>query len=451
MNYDKLLSMLQTSLVSLDGNLPDDIGTEVDTLEPTARKWTECDALPCTTDEGIYDLVIKNARLVTMDPDNRILERASVAIKHGMIMYITTDTTSIPAEHVIDADEHMVTPGLIDCHTHLVYAGNRSSEFAQRLKGVSYTEIANQGGGILSTVKATRHASLEDLLHSAKLRVMLMLMHGTTTVEIKSGYGLDLNTEIKILTVARMLDKNLPITVVPTYLGAHATPPEYKNDSDGYLEYIISTVLPVVAKKKLAVFVDAFCESVAFNAAQVERLFQAAVQLGLKLKLHAEQLTDQKGAVLAADYNACSVDHLEYLAPEDCKRLANDKTVAVLLPGAFYFLKENKSPPVSALRSNGIPIAIATDSNPGTSPFLTLPLMMNMACVLFGLSIEEAWLGVTINAARALDLGDEMGSIDIGKKADLIVWSTKSMEEVVYNPSINYCKTVIKAGKVIGV
>ena len=280
-------------------------------------------------------------------------------------------------------------------------------------------------------------------------RATVMLAHGTSTVEIKSGYGLDLNTEIKILTVARMLDKNQAITVVPTFLGAHATPPEYINNPDGYMDYVISTMLPVIATKKLAVFVDAFCESIAFNPTQVERLFQAAEQYGLKLKLHAEQLTDQKGALLAAHYNACSVDHLEHLAPEDCKKLANGKTVAVLLPGAWYFLKEHKQPPIAALRSNRIPIAIATDANPGTSPFLTLPLMMNMACLLFGLSIEEAWQGVTINAAKALDLGDEIGSIEIGKKADLVIWSADSMDDVVYNPSINFCKTIVKAGQII--
>ncbi len=448
MNYEQLLSMLKKSPLP-DAEPAEGASDAVDTLEPSTRAWEDEMDLPLSRVEATYDLLIKNARLVTMDPNNRILERASVAIKNGIIMHITTDSARISAEHVMDADENIVTPGLIDCHTHLVYAGNRTAEFSQRLKGASYADIAGLGGGILATVKATRHASLEELLHLAKQRAMVMLTHGTTTVEIKSGYGLDLNTEIKILTVVRMLDKNSPITVVPTFLGAHAVPPEYKQDTDSYLDYVISTVLPVIAKKKLAVFVDAFCESIAFSTVQVERLFHAALRLGFKLKLHAEQLTDQKGAVMAAHYKACSVDHLEFLEPDDCKRLANDKTVAVLLPGAYYFLKESMCPPIAALRCNQIPIAIATDANPGTSPFLTLPLMMNMACILFGLSIEEAWLGVTINAARALDLGDEIGSIEIGKKADLIIWSTDNRDDVVYNPSVNYCKTIIKAGKVV--
>lgn len=445
MHYDDLFHMLNDATAAELST--DDLDVETLEREPAQRKNER--HVTRANDEVIYDLLIKNARVITMDPDNRIIERASVAIKDGLILLITTDNVPVTAEQVIDADEKIITPGLIDCHTHLVYAGNRSTEFSQRLNGVSYAEIARQGGGILSTVQATRRASLEELVYQAKQRAKVMLAHGTTTVEIKSGYGLDLTTEIKILTVARMLDKNMPITVVPTFLGAHAIPLEYKQDPDGYMDYVIDTMLPVIAKKNLAVFVDAFCESIAFNTAQVERLFQAAEQHGLKLKLHAEQLTDQKGALLAARYNACSVDHLEHLAPEDCQHLANGTTVAVLLPGAFYFLKETKCPPIAALRHNHIPIAIATDANPGTSPFLTLPLMMNMACILFGLSIEEAWQGVTINAAKALNLGDELGSIEIGKQADLVVWSTNSVDDVVYNPSVNFCKTIIKSGRIV--
>lgn len=442
MDYDHMLAMLADMDASSSGS---DVGI----IDLDSHSQEETKEFSTRHDDDIHDLLIKNARIMTMDNQHGTLDKASVAIKNGMISCITTDTTQIKAQHVIDADEKLLTPGLIDCHTHLVYAGNRAAEFAQRLQGISYAEIAKKGGGILSTVRATRRASLDELAHLAMLRAQVMLSHGTTTVEIKSGYGLDLNTEIKILTVARMLEKQLPLTVVPTFLGAHAIPLEYEHDIDGYLDYVISTVLPVVATKKLAVFVDAFCESIAFSTTQVERLFQASLKLGLKLKLHAEQLTDQKGAVLAARYKACSVDHLEYLAPEDCSMLFNKKTVAVLLPGAYYFLKETQLPPVSDLRSNHIPIAIATDANPGTSPFLTLPLMMNMACILFGLSIQEAWEGVTINAAKALDLGQELGSIEVGKKADLIIWSTDNMDDVVYNPSINFCKTIIKSGKVI--
>lgn len=395
----------------------------------------------------LYDLVIKNARVVTMDATSRILDGASVAVMGDKIINIMAKDEPFIAHQVIDANHQLLTPGLIDCHTHLVYAGNRATDFSKRLKGMSYADISRQGGGILSTVNATRNASLEELTELAYSRAQVMFAHGTTTVEIKSGYGLDLDTEIKLLQAARALESRLPMTVVPTYLGAHATPPEYKNDTDGYLDYIISTVLPVIATQKLAVFVDAFCETIAFSTVQVERLFNAAGEYGLKLKLHAEQLTDQKGAVLAARFNACSVDHLECLAADDCEQLANQKTVAVVLPGAFYFLRETNLPPIAALRQYGIPIAIATDANPGTSPFLTLPLMMNMACVLFGLTIEEVWRGVTIHAAKALDLGHEIGSIEIGKLADLIVWSTDSMDEVVYNPTMNFCSKVFKAGK----
>ena len=394
-----------------------------------------------------YDLVIKNARVATMDCDHRVLEGASVAIQGDRIALVTTDSSALAAQTVIDAEGLLLTPGLIDCHTHLVYAGNRSHEFAQRMAGASYAEIARQGGGILSTVKATRLASMEALTQAAVQRASVMLAHGTTTVEVKSGYGLDLNTEIKLLTVARGLENELPISVVPTFLGAHATPHEYKNDTDGYLSHIILTMLPEIAALKLAVFVDAFCETIAFSPAQDERLFRAARLHGFKLKLHAEQLSDQKGAVLAAGFHACSVDHLEYLVPGDCKALSNGQTVAVLLPGAFYFLKETQHPPIAALREHQVPMAIATDANPGTSPFLTLPLMMNMACILFGFSVEEAWRGVTIHAAKALDLDTEIGSIEVGKKADLVIWSTNSMDDVVYNISINYCKTKIKSGR----
>ncbi len=396
-----------------------------------------------------YDLVIKNGLIVTMDKLGRTLERANLAIKDGLISHISQDAQPLKASKTIDAVGQMITPGLIDCHTHLVYAGNRADEFAMRLNGASYADIARLGGGIISTVKATREADIDELTKTALRRAKVMLTHGTTTVEIKSGYGLDLDTEIKMLTVAQSLEKKLPISVVTTFLGAHATPPEYKNDTDGYVDYIISTMLPIIARDKLATFVDAFCESIAFSTSQVERLFKAAINHGFKLKLHAEQLTDQKGAVLAANYKASSVDHLEFLSPEDCPLLAMNNTVAVLLPGAFYFLKESKRPPITALREHDIPIAIATDANPGTSPFLTLPLMMNMACILFGLTIEESWRGVTINAARALDMADQLGSIEIGKRADLVIWSCEDMNDIVYNPSINFCETIIKSGIVV--
>ncbi|MDF1757681.1 MAG: imidazolonepropionase [Legionellaceae bacterium] len=395
------------------------------------------------------DLVIQNATIATFAGENKVLRNASIAIKDGRISEISDSQSQLLATNVIDAKEKLVTPGLIDCHTHIVHAGNRSDEFEMRLNGATYAQIAEHGGGILSTVNATRKASIMELTTLAKQRAKTMLQHGCTTIEIKSGYGLDLETEIKMLTVARSLENLLPISVVTTYLGAHTTPPEYKNQKDEYIDYIISSVLPVIAKKELATFVDGFCETIAFNFEQIERLFQAATKLGFAIKLHTEQLTNQQGASLAAKYNASSVDHLEYLANEDCINLANDKTVAVLLPGAFYFLKEKQRPPVSELRANKIPIAIATDANPGSSPFYSLPLMMNMACISFELSIDEAWLAVTKNAAKALNLEDEIGSLERDKKADLVLWSTDNLNDIVYNPTINYCEKIIKSGVVV--
>lgn len=397
----------------------------------------------------IYDLLIINATVATCDEDLTIMHKAHLAIKDGLIALITENNIACQATQTIDAKGQLLTPGLIDCHTHLVYAGNRADEFSMRLKGVTYAEIASKGGGILSTVKATREALIDELTQLATQRAKIMLNHGTTTVEIKSGYGLDLDTEVKILTVAKSLKEILPINVVTTFLGAHTTPLEFKNDSDGYIDYIIHKVLPVIAEKKLATFIDAFCETIAFSHSQVERLFKAASQYGFLYKLHAEQLTDQKSALLAASFNAHSVDHLECLEPSDCSKLSNNKTVAVLLPGAYYFLKETKLPPVASLLEHKIPIAIATDANPGSSPFLTLPLMMNMACVLFGLSIDKAWLAVTLNAAKALNLNNEIGSIALGKQADLILWSTNNINDIVYNPTINYCQQVIKGGVII--
>ena len=440
MHYDDLLGILKdTSARQHDDN------TDVDTLESPPKKAYFVPA----QDDMTYDLLIKNARLVTMDPEHRVIERANIAIKNGMILLITTDNTPLKAQQVINADENIITPGLIDCHTHLIHAGNRSADFSRRLNGTLSEEQSSESAGFLSTVKATQQASLEELTYLAIQRATVMLAHGTTTVEVKSGYGLDLNTEIKILTAARMMEKKLNITVIPTFLCAQTIPAIYQNNAEDYLDDLISRILPVIAQKKLAVFVDAFCESNAFTPAQVERLFQGAIQHGFKLKLHAEQVADHKGALLAACYDACSADHLEYLVPEDCNHFANGKTVAVLLPGAFYCLKEGTRPPITTLRNQHIPMAIATDSNPVSSPFMTLPLMMNMACILFGLTIEEAWRAVTINAAKALSIGDEIGSIEIGKKADLIIWSTNSVDDVVFNPTINYCKTIVKSGVVI--
>ncbi|MCH9757142.1 MAG: imidazolonepropionase [Gammaproteobacteria bacterium] len=396
----------------------------------------------------LYDLVIKNAHLAVMDEAYTVYPCAHVCIIDDEIAEIVTDGRVLEAKYVLDARGRLVTPGLIDCHTHLVYAGSRASEFAKRLEGVSYEDISKQGGGIRSTVAATRDCSEDELTQLTQARAEMMLKQGTTTIEIKSGYGLNLETEVKQLNVVSSLKNSLPMTVISTFLALHAMPAEYQ-DKEAYVDDVIQNILPVVASKYLAVFVDAFCESIGFTSAQVERLFHAATELGLKLKLHAEQLSNQQGAVLAARYHAYSVDHLEYLAESDCEKLQNQRTVAVLLPGAFYFLKEKKCPPVKALRENNIPIAIATDANPGTSPFLTLPLMMNMACIFFGLSIKEAWRGVTLNAAKALDCEAERGSLEIGKKADLVIWSCDSLEEVVYSPSAINCDVVIQSGSIV--
>jgi imidazolonepropionase len=410
--------------------------------------------LAIKTLEGLkmkYDLVIENARVATIDKDNTILENCSIAIKDSKICDIFSEKEELESRNTIDAKGKLLTPGLIDCHTHLIYAGSRSDEFEMRLLGASYADVAKKGGGILSTVKATRDATVLELLESAKAKAKIMLENGITTLEIKSGYGLDLETELKMLKVAKILNKEIPTSIISTFLGAHAIPLEYKDDSDSYIDYIIAEMLPLIAEKQLAIFVDAFCENIAFSTEQVERLFIAAKKLGFKIKLHAEQLSDQKGAVMAAKLGASSVDHLEYLAENDCEKLANDKTVAVLLPGAFYFLKEKQLPPIAALKDNNVPIAISTDSNPGSSPFLSLPLMMNMACVFFRLTIAEVFRGVTINAAKALDIDKEVGSIEVGKKADLVLWSTDNLNDIIYNPNINYCDKIIKNGSVLNI
>lgn len=395
------------------------------------------------------DLVIKNATLATFASQHHVIKDASIAIKNGIITEIAEHANKIMAAKVIDAKGHLITPGLIDCHTHIIFAGNRADEFEMRLNGATYAKIAEHGGGILSTVKATRQASLVELTKLGQKRAASMHKLGTTTIEIKSGYGLDLDNEVKMLKAAQTIGSNLPVDIVTTFLGAHATPPEFAHNKDAYIDYLITSVLPVIHQQKLAKFVDGFCENIAFSPKQIAKLFTKAQELGFAIKLHSEQLSNQQGAVLASQYNAVSVDHLEYLAPEDAKKLKSSDTVAVLLPGAFYFLREQQVPPVSALRKAQVPIAIATDANPGSSPFYSLPLMMNMACIQFGMTVNEAWYGVTLNAAKALALGNELGSIAKGKRADLVIWATNSLNDIVYNPNINFCEQIIKNGKVL--
>lgn len=393
-----------------------------------------------------FDLLITNATIYCMDIHNTVIPKGAVGIIEDKIVWVGQAVNQPQAaKKILDIDENLLTPGLIDCHTHVVYAGQRSKEFAMRLQGKSYQEIAMAGGGILSTVEAVKKASEHELFMAAKKRIDQMMAFGVTTLECKSGYGLDFENELKLLKVINTLAKKLSLRIYPTYLALHALPEDYKNQQDAYVDKVIE-FLPLFLKEIEIKSVDAYCESFAFSNEQVKKLFQAAKKLGLDTRLHAEQFSNQQGAKLAASLASLSVDHLEYLNSCDCQDLMN--TVAVLLPGAFYFLKEKKLPPIQALRHHCIPMAIATDCNPGTSPFLSLPLMMNMACVLFGLTIEEAWVGVTRAAAQALGMFDEIGSIESQKKADLVIWSTNSLEEIIYQPNYNFCHTVIYNGEI---
>lgn len=392
-----------------------------------------------------FDSLIINANAL-LDLDSLIpIPNTLIGTKDGNITLIEQDSNYQKYKYteLIDVQGALLTPGLIDCHTHLVFAGNRAHEFKQRLDGVSYADISASGGGIKSTVAATTASSHTELLKIAYARAKFMQGCGTTTIEVKSGYGLSVDNEIKILEVAQELRKYFDI--IPTFLGAHATPIEYIGRSDEYIDLIIQQMLPKIKELNLSAVVDGFCENIGFSPEQIKRLFESATAMGFKVKLHAEQLSDQKGAVLASKYNALSVDHLEYLDPQDVGHLAKSGTVAVLLPGAFYFLKETKLPPIKALRDAKVPIAIATDFNPGTSPFLSLPLMMNMGCIFFGLTIAEVWRGVTVNAARALAIN--CGEIKLGKQADFAIWNCDSPENIVYSPTENLCAGIIKCGK----
>ncbi|WCD80042.1 imidazolonepropionase [Pseudomonas sp. TUM22785] len=349
----------------------------------------------------------------------------------------------------IDLGGAWVTPGLIDCHTHLVFGGDRSAEFEQRLEGVSYAEIAAKGGGIASTVRATREASEDELLASAVTRARQLLRDGVTTLEVKSGYGLDLASERKMLRVARRLAEALPLTVTTTCLAAHALPPEYAGRADDYIERVCTEILPQLAGEGLVDAVDAFCEHLAFSPAQVERVFQAARGLGLPVKLHAEQLSSLHGSSLAARYGALSADHLEYMTEEDAIAMAAAGTVAVLLPGAFYLLRETQLPPIEALRRHGVAMAVASDLNPGTSPALSLRLMLNMACTSFRLTPEEALAGVTLNAARALGLAERCGSLEAGKLADFVAWDIERPAQLAYWLGGDLPKRVVRHGQEI--
>jgi imidazolonepropionase len=341
-----------------------------------------------------------------------------------------------------------ITPGLIDCHTHLIFGGNRVQEWEQRLSGVSYEEIARQGGGILSTVRATREMSETELTTAASLRLRALIQEGVTCVEMKSGYGLTPIDELKMLRVATRLAPDFPVDVSPTLLAAHAVPPEFKNRADAYVDLIVNETIPRVVAEKLAEAVDVFCESIAFSVSQCERIWSAAGEHKLAVKGHVEQLSNQHGAKALAKYQPWSADHLEFLDEEGVNALAKAKAVAALLPGAYYFLREKQMPPVSMLRSAGVPMAVATDLNPGTSPFASPRLAMNMACVLFGLSPEEALAGMTRNAAQALGRSKRMGTLTVGKEANFVVWNIDHPAEIVCSLGINSLAARVFQGKV---
>lgn len=377
-----------------------------------------------------------------------IIEDAAIVTSGTLIEWIGPRTQLPSGEYpaVNDLQGAWVTPGLIDCHTHTVFGGNRSGEFEQRLQGVSYAEIAAQGGGIASTVRATREATEDELFASAAKRLKSLMRDGVTTVEMKSGYGLDLPNERKLLRVIRRLAEELPISVRSTCLAAHALPPEYKDRADDYIDLVCEQMLPALAAEGLVDAVDAFCEYLAFSPEQVERVFVAAQQLGLPVKLHAEQLSSLHGSSLAARYKALSADHLEFMDEDDAIAMAAADTVAVLLPGAFYFLRETQLPPMDALRKHKVKIAIASDLNPGTSPALSLRLMLNMACTCFRMTPEEALAGATLHAAQALGMADTHGSLEVGKVADFVAWDIERPADLAYWLGGDLDKRVVRHG-----
>ncbi|MER8967340.1 imidazolonepropionase [Mesorhizobium sp. M0633] len=386
----------------------------------------------------------RNARLATMaesSPGSGVVEHGAVAVRNGRIVYAGAQG-DMPAAlskgaEATDCEGRWITPGLIDCHTHLVHAGNRANEFEMRLAGASYEEVAKAGGGIVSSVKALRAASEDELVGQSLPRLDALIAEGVTTVEIKSGYGLDLQNEKKSLRAARRLGGERPVTVRTTFLGAHALPPEAKGDKDAFIDLVANEILPAVAAEGLADAVDGFCEGIAFWPEQIARVFDAAKAACLPVKLHADQLSNLHGAELAARYGALSADHLEYTDEAGAAAMAKAGTLATILPGAYYFIRETKKPPIALFRQHGVRMAVATDNNPGTSPLTSLLLTMNMAATLFGLTVDECLAGVTREAARALGLLGQTGTLEAGKSADLAIWNVERPAELVYRMGFN--------------
>jgi imidazolonepropionase len=399
----------------------------------------------------MIDAIWTNAKLVTLAAGSTglgIIENGAVACKNGLIVYAGPEAAmpKMGARQIHNCEGRLITPGLVDCHTHLVYGGNRSREFEMRLAGASYEDIAKSGGGIVSSVRATRAASDDELIQMSLHRLDHLMAEGVTTIEIKSGYGLDLDSEMKTLRVAQALEQLRDIRVFKTFLGAHALPPEAKGDKDLHITRVCDDMLPALVAAGLVDAVDVFCEGIAFSPAQTERVFNKAKSLGLPVKLHADQLSNLQGAALAARYHALSADHLEYMDEQGAQALAQAGTVAVLLPGAFYFLREKQHPPVEALRKYGAHIAIATDSNPGTSPLTSILLTMNLAATLFRLTVDECIAGVTREAARALGLLHQIGTLEAGKQCDLAIWNVETPAELVYRIGYNPIHARVRLG-----
>lgn len=398
------------------------------------------------------DRLWRNARLATLAPQATGLgevEDGVIASRDGRIVFAgpASGAPAFEASETFDCGGRWITPGLVDCHTHLVYAGDRSAEFEQRLKGVSYEEIARQGGGIVSTVRATRAASEAELVAAALARLDKLIAEGLTTIEVKSGYGLSLDSERRMLSAARALGRERAVTVLTTFLGAHAVPPEYAGRADEYVTEICDVMLPALAREGLVDAVDAYCERIGFSRAQTERVFAAAKKAGLPVKLHAEQLSDCGGAALAAGFGALSADHLEYLDEAGVRAMAGAGTAAVLLPGAFYFLRETKLPPIELLRTHRVPMALATDHNPGTSPLTSLLLVMNMAATLFRMTVDECLTGVTRAAAQALGISKEAGTLEAGKRCDLAIWNIGRPAELIYHLGRNPLHARVWSGR----